>query len=154
MRFQQTQDLVNVCPKGVFDIEDLTGQVNVANPDECNGCRACVFWAQDNGLNLNTVAQNESCGEECPGPGREKRSKQWRVGGRCWDCGQELEDGWQNTVEFPKERLFEWHRFTVETNGSLEAADAVQRALFILQSRLVSKAEAAGAQPSEYPELK
>ena len=145
----QKEQLVKVCPKKVFDIEDLTGDVVIANVDDCNGCVACVRWADDNKLQGQHDPSSHVDGV-CTGPGREKRSKKWRLPGTCWDCGDELED----TVQFPRERLFEWHRFTVETSGSLDAADAVQRALYIIQSRLVDKAEAAGAQPKEYPELK
>jgi len=139
---KQLEELVNICPQKVFDIEDLTANVIVADADACNGCRACVRWAKENGL------QQLHPGE-CPGPGKEKRSKKWRLPGKCWDCGQDLWD----TIMFPPKRLFEWHRFTVETNGSMDAALAVKKALFIIQSRLVQKAESAGAQPKEYPKL-
>ena len=139
----QRKALIKTCPKKVFDIEDITGDVIIANVDECDGCQGCVVWAQENGL------QQLHHGE-CPGPGKEKKSKRWRLPGKCWDCGQDLRD----TVNFPRKRLFEWHRFTVETNGSMDAAFAVQNALFIMQSKLVSKAESAGLHPKEFPKLK
>lgn len=149
---QQTKELVGVCPKGVFDIEDLTGRVIVARPDDCDGCRACVRWAEER--KFNTASPIDRCGDNCPGPGREKRSKKWQQPGRCWDCGGEIPESRQNSVQFPKGTLFQWHRFTVETNGSLDAGNAVQRALSIVQSRLVAKEEAANMQPKEYPKLK
>lgn len=147
---EQLEQLVQICPKRVFDIEDLTGDVVMPNIDDCDGCLQCVSWAIEQGL--NPIVPPTSCGEDCPGPGREKRSKRWKLPQICWDCGAQLED--PNTVQFPKKRLFEWHRFTVETNGSLEAADVVTRGLGTLQRRLKQKSQAAGTQPKEFPALK
>jgi hypothetical protein len=57
------------------------------------------------------------------------------------------------SVTLPQRKLAEWHRFTVETNGSLDAEDVVRRALKIVQQRLLYKADSAGAQLM-YPDLK
>lgn len=142
---KQKKELVASCPKKVFDIEDFSRDVVVANADDCNGCERCTRWAKDRGLQNHKIPH-----VGCDGPSQEK--KMWRLPNQCEDCGLQIET--ESAVEFPKKRLFEWHRFTVETNGSLDAADAVEQALAILQSRLAHKAEAAGAQPKEFPALK
>jgi DNA-directed RNA polymerase alpha subunit len=56
-------------------------------------------------------------------------------------------------VALPKKRLAEWHRFTVQTNGSLDAGEIVKQAIQIVQQRLMSRAAAASNQLM-YPKLK
>lgn len=45
---EQRQGLMDSCPKSVFDIED--GHVVIARPDDCDACRQCTGWADENGL--------------------------------------------------------------------------------------------------------
>jgi hypothetical protein len=97
---EQRKEFADVCPMGVFDIED--DRVVIARPDECNACRRCERWA-----------------EEAKLPG---------------------------LVVLPQKRLPDWQRFTVQTNGSLDASDVVLQGLRIMQERLVGRAESAGEQ--------
>lgn len=137
---QQKKQLVGVCPKRVFDIEELSGRVTVARPDDCDGCRACVNWAEQ--ANLNTPAPSVLL------------SSSSSSGDACFAANTQASMHAHNAVKFPHNKMFQWHRFTVETSGALDAADAVQRGLAVLKSRLVAKAQDAGAQPKEYPELR
>jgi NAD-dependent dihydropyrimidine dehydrogenase PreA subunit len=139
---EQKKGLVESCPKKVFDIEDISGDVVLANVDDCNGCRACINYATSQSL------QRVHANGMCPGVAEEKPA--FIFPDQCRDCGEQLVDA----VQFPKKRLFEWHRFTVETNGSLDAAETVQRAIAIVENRLAHKAEGAGALPQEFPSLK
>lgn len=97
----QAASFAQVCPKNVFDIED-SGLVSIARPDECDACRRCERWAED-----NQVA---------------------------------------DFVQLPKNKWPEWQRFTVETNGSLDAIDVVRQAFQIIQTRLTGRSQEAGGQ--------
>lgn len=70
----------------------------------------------------------------------------------CRRCERWAEEkGVKDFVKLPKNKLPEWHRFTVKTNGSLDADDVVRRAFKIIQERLTGRSEAAGAQLSFPP---
>lgn len=103
---ERKQELVDVCPKRVFDIED--DRVFIARPDDCDACRRCERWAESKNL----------------------------VG----------------VVRLPKKKLADWHRFTVQTNGSIDATDAVMQAMTIIRERLSGRSDAAGEQLM-YPSL-
>ncbi len=104
---EQVKSFATVCPRNVFDIED--GFVKIARPEECDACRRCERWAEENQV--------------------------------------------QDFVELPKNKLPEWQRFTVKTNGSLDAVDVVRQAFKIVQERLTGRSIDASAQV-EFPLLK
>jgi len=56
-------------------------------------------------------------------------------------------------IRLPQNRLPEWQRFTVKTNGSTDAADIVVQAFQIVQQRLTGRSKAASDQLM-YPKLK
>ena len=44
---EQKAELQSCCPTGVFDINENTGAVIIANPTECIFCKECVFLLED-----------------------------------------------------------------------------------------------------------
>lgn len=42
IRGEEARDLCSLCPMGVFDIEDTTGEAYARHPRNCTTCRACI----------------------------------------------------------------------------------------------------------------
>jgi DNA-directed RNA polymerase alpha subunit len=72
----------------------------------------------------------------------------------CQRCERwAVEKKMPEVVMLPKNRLPEWQRFTVKTNGSIDAADIVVEAFQIVQQRLTGRSKAASDQLM-FPKLK
>ena len=44
---EQRQELVDCCPKEVFDRDEYTGAVKIARAQDCIFCRECIYTLED-----------------------------------------------------------------------------------------------------------
>lgn len=44
---EQKRQLVDCCPVGVFELDESTGSVMIANPSECIFCKECIYTSEE-----------------------------------------------------------------------------------------------------------